>query len=327
VLTSFGWQWVFWFNVPFSVVGTIWGIVNLRELAQLDHHQRFDIVGTVLYILAILGLLLGLTVGGIQGWSSQTVIVSFIVAVVTLPLFIIAELRARQPMLDLRLFAHRPFALGNLSTVFNAMARQGVTFLFVFYFQGPLRKDPITAGLLLTPIAASMLVVSPLSGWLADRHGSRWLAFTGLVLTTIGLAGMAFIGLDTPYWYVVLTMVVMGAGSGFFNSPNSRMIMTSVQPNQRGIAAGTRSMLTNTGGVFSIAITLAIVVSAIPTAALFAIFAGVTTGIPAGTLQTFIDGLHFAFWMMAGFSLISTVIAALPTREHEMNTHGAIETA
>nr|MBA3826105.1 MFS transporter [Ktedonobacterales bacterium] len=226
VLTNFGWQWVFWFNVPFAVLGTIWAIVNLRELSQIEGKQRFDIAGTALYVVAIVGLLLALTVGGIQGWTAPIVIIGFIAAAVTLPLFIIAEVRARQPMLDLRLFAHRPFALGNLSTIFNAMARQGVTFLFVFYFQGPLEKDPITAGLLLTPIAASMLVVSPLSGWLADRQGSRWLAFTGLLLTTVGLGGMAFIGLDTPYWYVVVTMVVMGAGSGFFNSPNSRMIMT-----------------------------------------------------------------------------------------------------
>nr|MBA3825349.1 MFS transporter [Ktedonobacterales bacterium] len=82
-------------------------------------------------------------------------------------------------------------------------------------------------------------------------------------------------------------------------------------------------MLTNTGGVFSIALTLAIVVSAIPATALFAIFAGVTSGIPTGTLQTFINGLHFAFWVMAGLSLISTVIAALPTREHELAAPGA----
>jgi hypothetical protein len=103
--------------------------------------------------------------------------------------------------------------------------------------------------------------------------------------------------------------------------------MTSVRPSQRGIAAGTRSMLTNTGGVFSIALTLAIVVSAIPASALFAIFAGVTTGIPTGTLQTFINGLHLAFWVMAGLSLISTVIAALPTREHEFSAPGITTTA
>jgi MFS family permease len=198
------------------------------------------------------------------------------------------------------------------------MARQGVTFLFVFYFQGPQLKDPITAGLLLTPIAASMLIVSPLSGILSDRFGSRWLALIGLVLTTIGLAGMAFIDNSTPYWYTAATMSVMGAGSGFFNSPNTRLIMTSVRAGQRGIAAGTRSMLMNTGGVFSIAVTLAIIVAALPTAVLFAIFAGVASGLPAGALTLFFNNLHLAFWILTGLSLISVIIAAFPMKEGEM---------
>lgn len=316
-IASFSWQWVFLFNVPISLIGTIWAAINLRELSQLEKHQRFDIFGTLTYVVAIVGLLLALTVGGIEGWTAQIVIGGFIAAAIAFPLFIIAELRSRQPMLDLRLFAHRPFALGNLSTVFNAMARQGVTFLFVFYFQGPLRDDPITAGLLLVPIAASMLVVSPLSGILADRFGSRWLAFIGLVLTTAGLVGMAFIDGSTPYWYVATAMAVMGAGSGFFNSPNTRLIMTSVRAGQRGVAAGTRSMLMNTGGVFSIAVTLAIIVAALPAAALFAIFAGVNTGVDPSALDSFYTNLHVAFWILAGISLVSVIIAALPMHEGE----------
>jgi EmrB/QacA subfamily drug resistance transporter len=314
-LTGFGWQWVFWFNVPFSVIGTIWAIVNLRELAQIESKQRFDVVGTLSFIVAMVGLLIGLSAGGIQGWTAPIVIGGFVAAVVAFPIFTVAEIRARQPMIDLRLFTHRPFTIGNLSSLFNAMARQGVTFLFVFYFQGPKGDDPITAGLLLTPIAAAMLLVSPFSGYLADRFGSRWLSVIGLALTTVGLAGMAFIDLNTSYWYIVAVMAVMGAGSGFFNSPNSRLIMTSVRPGQRGLAAGSRTMLTNSGGVISIALTLAIVVSAIPASVLFAIFAGVTSGLPTSSLVAFVDGLHTAFWVMTGISVVSLLIAFLPYKE------------
>jgi EmrB/QacA subfamily drug resistance transporter len=314
-LTNIGWQWVFWFNVPFSIIGTVWAIINLREIAQLEGRQRFDILGTLAYIIGLVGLLLALSAGGIEGWTARIVVIGFVAAIVAFPVFVVNEMRVAQPMLDLKLFTHRPFTLGNLSTLFNAMARMGVTFLFVFYFQGPKRDDPITAGLLLTPIAASMLLISPVSGWLADRHGSRWLSFIGLALTTLGLVGMAFIGLNTPYWYIVIVMVIMGAGSGFFTSPNTRLIMTSVRPGQRGVAAGARTMIMNSGGVVSIALTLAIVVSAVPTKLLFAIFAGVTTGLPESSLQTFVNGLHVAFWMMAGLSLISAIIAALPLNE------------
>jgi len=317
VLTGFGWQWVFWFNVPLSIVGTIWAAINLRELSQLDKKQRNDYGGTIAYIVAVMGLLIALTAGGLQGWTSPIVIIGFIAAILAFPIFAFIELHTPSPMLDLRLFTHRPFLLGNMSTLFNAMGRLGVTFLFVFYFQGPEGFDPIKAGLLLSPIAASMLVVSPISGWLSDRHGSRWLALSGLVLTTIGLALMAFIGQNTAYWYVAFAMSVMGIGSGLFNSPNTRLIMTSVRAGQRGVAAGTRTMLMNSGSVFSIALVLAIVASTIDKKVLFSIFAGVTSGIPSAALATFFTGLHIAFWALAALSAISVVIALLPIEESE----------
>ncbi len=311
VLTTFGWQWVFWFNVPFSIVGTVWAFLILREQAQLDRNQRFDIVGTLTYLVAITGLLIALTIGGIQGWGQPMVIGGFIAAAIFLPVFIVAELRVRQPMLDLSLFRGRLFAMGNLSAFLNALARMAVTFIFVFYFQGPEQKDPLTAGILLTPLAIGMLILSPISGYLSDRYGSRLLASLGLVISAIGLAGMAFIQIDTPYWYIALVMLLVGGGSGLFNSPNTSAIMASVRPGQRGVAAGARTMLMNTGGVFSIAFALAIVASTLPQKVMFQIFAGVTAGIPAATLQPFINGMHISFWFMAAISLLGALASAL----------------
>ncbi len=315
-LTIFGWQWVFWFNVPFALIGTIWAWVNLRERVALDRHQRFDIPGTLSYFVGITGLLIALTIGGIYGWTSQLVVSGFIVALIGLPLFFAIERRAPQPLLDLSLFHDRLFLMGNLSAFLNSLARLAVTFLFVFYFQGPLRKDALTAGILLAPIALGMLITSPISGWLSDRHGSRLLASLGLVISAVGLAGMAVIGLDTPYWYIALVMLIMGGGSGLFNSPNTSAIMASVRPGQRGIAAGTRTMLVNTGGVFSIAFALAIVASTLPASVMFQIFAGVTAGVPAHVLDNFMTGLHISFWVMAGVSVLAAVASALRGSAH-----------
>lgn len=315
-LTIFGWQWVFWFNVPFSLVGTLWAWLNLREQSQLDRNQHFDIPGILTYLVSITGLLLALTIGGIEGWTTPLVIGGFIAAIIFLPLFFVAERRARQPLLDLRLFRDRLFAMGNLSAFLNSLARLAVTFLFVFYFQGPLGKDALTAGILLTPLAFGMLVTSPISGWLADRHGSRLLASLGLVVSAVGLAGMALIDLHTPYWYIALAMLLMGGGSGLFNSPNTSAIMASVRPGQRGIAAGTRTMLMNTGGIFSIAFALAIVASTLPAKVMFAIFAGVTAGVPASALTAFMNGMHLSFWLMTAISLLAALASALRGNAH-----------
>src|SRR5260370_5725994 len=106
-------------------------------------------------------------------------------------------------------------------------------------------------------------------------------------------------------------MVVVGGGSGLFNSPNTAAIMASVRPGQRGIAAGTRTMLMNTGGVFSIAFALAIVAGTLPKTVMFQIFAGVTAGVPQSALQPFIAGLHLSFSLLAAVSLLRPLASAL----------------
>jgi EmrB/QacA subfamily drug resistance transporter len=317
-LTTFGWQWIFWFNVPFSLVGTIWAWMFLREQAQLDANQRFDVPGTLTYLVSVTGLLIALTVGGIEGWTQPIVIAGFVAAIVVFPLFVMFELRARQPLVDLKLFRDRLFAMGNLSVFLNSLARLAVTFLFVFYFQGPEQKDALTAGILLSPLAIGMLITAPIAGYLSDRYGSRLLASSGLVVSALGLVGMTLIGIHTPYAYTATLMFIVGAGSGLFNSPNTSAIMASVRPGQRGIAAGIRTMLMNTGGVFSIAFALAIVASTLPSKIMFQIFAGVTAGVPDSVLADFMNGMHVSFWLMAGISLLAAVCSALRGSESHL---------
>lgn len=316
-LTTLGWSWVFWFNVPLSVIGTIWAMINLRELSTPDRTTTHDVAGMLLYIVAMTGLLVALTVGGIEGWTTLPVVTGFVLAFVGFPLFAWAERRSSAPMIDFSLFRHRAFTWGNVAVFFNSVARMGVTFLFVFYYQGPLGLDALTAGLLLAPIAAAMLISSPFSGFLADRYGSRALTIVGLALNTVGLAMMAFINLHTSFWYILASMVVMGLGGGFFNSPNTRMIMTSVAPQRRGIAAGTRSMLLSSGGVVSTALVLALVSGAVDPKVLFSIFAGVTSGLPASALDQFVHGFQLTFWVLTACSAISLIVALLPHQGEE----------
>ena len=105
-------------------------------------------------------------------------------------------------------------------------------FLLVFYLQGAKGDDPVTAGILLAPLAIGLLVLSPISGALADRYGSRLLATLGMVVTGIGLAGLATLEVDTPYWQLALWQLIIGAGSGLFNSPNTSAVMGVVPPVQ-----------------------------------------------------------------------------------------------
>ena len=214
-------------------------------------------------------------------------------------------------MLDLSIFIKRMFSAATAAAFINGLSRFALLFLFVFYFQGVKGDDPIKAGIELSPMAIGMLIASPLAGVWADRRGSRALAAWGMVVGGLALAGMTTLGVHTPYFWSALWLFIVGVGSGMFNSPNTAAMMGTVPPNRRGIAAGARTMLQNTGAVISIAFVLAIVTSSVDKDTLVAIFSGVTTGLSDATLDPFVSNMHTALWVLAATSLFGGAICLL----------------
>jgi MFS family permease len=198
-------------------------------------------------------------------------------------------------------------------------------FLFVFYFQGAQGNSPIEAGIKLMPLALGMLVASPLAGVHADRHGSRALAAAGMLVSAAGLASMTLLEVRTPYWQSGLCLLVVGVGSGMFNSPNTAAMMGTVPAHRRGIAAGARTLLQNTGAVLSIAFVLAIVTSAVPKATLFAVFSGLAKGLSVQKLDPFIANMHVALWVLAATSIVGSIVCLL--RPRHSSPRGAVAPA
>src|SRR5919197_1690696 len=190
VLVSISWHWVFWFNVPLGLAGAAWGALVLRELGKPDEVRGLDLLGTTTFVIGLTGLVFGISKGGISGWDEPLVIWSLIVAASLLPLFVVIESRVRAPMLDLTIFRNRLFAAATAAAFINGLSRFALMFVFVFYFQSAHGDDPITAGIKLAPLAAGLLVASPLAGRWADRHGSRALAALGMAVTAAGVALM-----------------------------------------------------------------------------------------------------------------------------------------
>ena len=264
--------------------------------------------------LGLTGLVLGVSRGGLSGWTDPLALASLAVAAVLLPTWVVIERRSAAPMLDLSLFNNRLFAAASAASFINGLARFALMFLFVFYYQGAQANSPIEAGVKLIPLALGMLIASPLAGVYADRHGSRTLAALGMLVSAAGLAGMTMLEVHSPYWQSALWLAFVGVGSGMFNSPNTAAMMGTVPAARRGIAAGARTLLQNTGAVLSIAFVLAIVTSAVPKPTLFAVFSGVTKGLSAQKLAPFIDNMHTALWVLAATSLLGTFVCLLRPR-------------
>jgi EmrB/QacA subfamily drug resistance transporter len=310
-LVSISWHWVFWFNVPFALLGAAWGQSVLHELARRDSQRGLDLLGTATFVAGLTGLVLGVSKGGIGGWNDPVVIGGVIAGVVLLPLFVLIERHGRAPMLDLTIFENRLFSAATGAAFINGLSRFALMFVFVFYFQGAQGDDPITAGIKLAPMAIGMLISSPPAGMWADRHGSRTLAAGGMVVSAAGLAAMTTLQTDSPYWQSSLWLLLVGIGSGMFNSPNTAAMMGVVPPHRRGIAAGARMMLQNTGAVLSIAFVMAIVTAAVPKAVLLAIFSGLATGLSKARLDPFIHNMHTALWVLAATSAVGAVVSLM----------------
>ncbi len=322
-LVSLGWQWVFWFNVPLGLLGAAWGAVILRELARPDAVRGLDVLGTVTFVVGLTGLVLGISRGGIEGWVDPVVLGGIALGLVLLPIFVVIESRVQAPMLDLSIFRNRLFAAATGAAFINGLSRFALMFVFVFYFQGPQGDDPITAGIKLAPLALGMLIASPPAGMWADRHGSRALAAAGMLVSAAGLALMTTLEVHTPYWQSGLWLLIVGIGSGMFNSPNTAAMMGTVPAHRRGIAAGARTMLQNTGAVLSIAFVLAIITAAVPREVLFKIFSGLTTGLSDAQLDPFISNMHVALWVLAATSVAGAIVSLMRPRGDEQAVAGS----
>jgi EmrB/QacA subfamily drug resistance transporter len=312
LLTEWSWRLVFLFNVPLGIFGVLWGIWRLREPVQLVKHQHIDWFGLISLTIGLSGVLLGLSMLAFPILSPPVTNTIFVIGLVSLILFGIIEPRIKEPIVQLRLFRNRLFLMANLSGLLNGIARGAVLFLLIFFLQGPYGQDPLRAGLLLTPFGLAFMLIGPLSGRLSDSIGSKMLAPVGLGVSSLGLLGLVTITPTTPYWLLAIFMALMGGGSGFFISPNTNAIMSSVEPLKRGSAAGILTMLNNTGQMLSIAIVFPLALSAVPMAAMMQVFiyGGGMSQFPAA-LAIFLHGVHLAFLVSFAISVIAMIVAAL----------------
>src|SRR5947209_1444480 len=136
------------------------------------------------------------------------------------------------------------------------------------------------------------------------------MAVAGMLGQAVGLALMTTLQRDTTYVASGVYMLIVGVGSGMFNSPNTAAMMGTVPAHRRGIAAGARVLVQNTGAVISIAFVLAVVTSSVPKTVLFGVFSGLAKHISNAQLAPFMSNMHTALWCLAAISVVGAAISA-----------------
>ena len=279
ILTSYGWQWVFWVNVPAGLLGAMWA-ARLLPRSSTRSGETIDWSGNGLIILALSGLLLWLSGSRTLGASNPIIVGSLVVFLTCAPLFLFVELRARHPVLDLGLFRNAIFAAGSVTMLLTSAGYLLVSLMLVFYFQGVQGATPAQAGLLVTPLAIPNALVVLLAGSLADRGRGRVVSGVGMLLMAIGSMGIAiFIASRAEYWVLLLAMGTVSLGMGLFGPANARRMMTSVDPDQRGVASATRLLGITIATSITTAVLVNLITGSLPSAIAHGIFAGHPQGL------------------------------------------------
>jgi EmrB/QacA subfamily drug resistance transporter len=232
-----GWQWIFFINVPIGLVAMAICFTRVEE-SRDPQGGRIDVPGVITWSLALFGLIFALVRGNAEGWSSAQILVCLIGAGVLLAAFLVRELTARSPMLDLTLFKVPSFA-GAAVVSFTLSASLYSMFLYItLYLQNVLGYSPLGAGLRLLPLTMLSLVAAPISGALTARVPLRLPLGVAMVLVGIALVLMSTLDASSGWTALLPGFVVAGIGSGMVNPPLSSAQIGVVEPRRSGMASG-----------------------------------------------------------------------------------------
>jgi EmrB/QacA subfamily drug resistance transporter len=290
VAEGLAWEWIFWLNVPIGLIAIPLVLTRIEEGFGPD--SALDIRGVALITGGALGIVWGLVRGNGAGWGSLEVVAALALGAALVVAFVLWELRARQPMLPMPFFRSRSFSSGNAAIFFTFASLFGGVFFFAQLLQTALGYGPLDAGLRLMAWTITFITVAPLVGALVDRFGERPFLVGGLTLQAGGLVWVALIaepGLG--YSELILPFVVAGVGVSMAIPAAQNSVVGSVADGDLGKAAGANSMMRELGGVFGIAVLVAVFASAGSFASPEAFLDGFAPAIAVGALLSLAGAL------------------------------------
>lgn len=300
-----GWRSIFYVNIPIGIFVITLTLLKLKKSVVENQKKHFDLLGASAFALGLVALLIALTLGESYGWTTLLITSLFIASACFLTLFLIIERkRGANAILDLSLFTgSRLFAAANISALLNYTSFFGVTFFMSFYLQRVLDYSPLLTGIILLSMPLTMVVLSPFSGWLSDKIGSRILSSLGMAIICIGLLWASTLSLRSSSIDVMISLFIMGFGMGLFSSPNTSSVMGSVAKDRLGVASGTLATMRFLGQSLSLAIMGAVVATVVTSGSLSTIFIGLNPSAMGVADAAFVEGIRRAF-------IVSAIISA-----------------
>lgn len=257
----FTWRAIFYINVPIALVAIYLSHRYIPGDQRMDHIEPFDHLGSLVFMMGLILLLLGLNQGYALGWLSPWILASIGLALLLLSVFFFIEMKVPYPMLDLSLLRSRIFSFSVIAAVLNYICVYTITFLMPFYLLQGRQFTPTQSGALLTAMPITMAVIAPISGTISDRIGTRWPTVVGMLTLGCGLFLLSRLDQASTLPQIVVSLAVAGLGIGIFISPNTSALMGAAPRHRQGIAAGILATARNLGMVLGVGFAGAILTS------------------------------------------------------------------
>jgi EmrB/QacA subfamily drug resistance transporter len=237
-LTSgIGWRWIFFVNVPIGLVAIVITLAKVVD-SKDPTRRRVDWIGFITFSTSLFMLVFALVEGNSKGWSSPTIVLLLVGAAALMGVFLIAEWRGSDPMLDLALF-RRPAMVGVSLTAFTLSGSIFAMFLYLtLYMQDVLGYGPLAAGIRFLPVTMLSFIVAPFAGKLTVRVHSRYLMGLGMLLIALGCKLMTHVQPSSAWTVLLPGFIVAGIGVGFTNPVLAAATVSVVPPQRSGMSSG-----------------------------------------------------------------------------------------
>jgi DHA2 family multidrug resistance protein len=255
ITDNWSWRWVFYINVPVGAAAIVLAWLFVPDSAtERPAVRRVDVPGLVLLVVGVAGLQILLDRGQREDWFASPLIVWLsVLSALALVALVARELRAEEPVVDLRVLRHATFAVSTAAMFVMSIAFYGIMVLSPLFTQILMGYTAMLAGLVLAPGGLSTLLMMPIAGALLNRIDPRWIIATGCAVNAYAMYLMATLSLEASYWHIMLPRFIQGLGIGFTFVPLSTVALSAVPMRELGHASGLFNFLRTIGGSIGIA--------------------------------------------------------------------------
>jgi EmrB/QacA subfamily drug resistance transporter len=251
---SVSWRAIFYVNLPIAIGTLFVALLAVRESRDETAVRTIDVPGLIALTVGLTALMVGVMNSITWHLGSTREIVLFVLAAVSLTIFVIVELRRRDPMVDFGFFRSRTFLGASLVLFIATFALFGLMFFLTLYMQNVHNYTPLQTGVRFLPAMVMLIVVSPISGRLTDRVGPRPLIVVGMLAVAGALLWGSYVTVSSGYPKLLVGFLLIGAGMGLALPPTNVAAMNAIGEAKAGVAAGILSMSRMVGGVFGVAL-------------------------------------------------------------------------